>query len=83
MSPQSDRGKSGRELHDNEKSMSRWTMWVAVFGARLKSEAPLSAAHSRFRKPARDRALISTRCQFSPRRPSALPTATYSRLGCR
>jgi hypothetical protein len=31
MSPQSDRGRTAKELHEIEKSMSRWTMWVAVF----------------------------------------------------
>jgi hypothetical protein len=29
--PQSDRGKIDREVHAIQKSMSRWTMWVAVF----------------------------------------------------
>jgi hypothetical protein len=31
MSPQSDRGKGAKELHDIEKAMSQWTMWVAIF----------------------------------------------------
>jgi hypothetical protein len=31
MSPQSDRGKAVRDLHEIERAMARWTMWVAIF----------------------------------------------------
>lgn len=33
--PQTDRGKAGRELHEIERSMAKWTMMVAVFTGAL------------------------------------------------
>jgi hypothetical protein len=29
--PQSDRGKTERELHQVEKRLADWTMWVGIF----------------------------------------------------